>query len=701
MDPAIPQLVTFLLRKHALHASHASNSSVEIEARLRGEIVTNSSVNKLLAYPCDWTETKYLEKRKISKTSRKCTYRHREVYSPDNASETICKSSLAKDELYNLWCTIHVSTEINAPTMLSSLEDITADDITRMRATLQNHWVDVTYDSMGRARVEIEVPDSSAFDPQGLLCAVSFVCSILQDSVPVMVDKLDWITIKTLVDQPFGAFCVSTKSYQKPITMVKHDVMKVLSGNNWLATPKADGVRCMVYILEGIVLSVDLAGSVRHVYYISTDNPGISVLDCEYLKAREGNATYHVIDIPVHNDKYIGNTPTIKRLQIAQDLVNFMRTKEPQIAPFAIVMKPYAVFSSFLELEKLYASWHKKYTIDGIIFADKNQGYLQRVLKWKAVNTIDLEVAQDTDGTTVLQTCDGYTLDTSVTIENIEKLSACASLDASSRQIWEFEYIKGCLLPIRHRPDKPRANSLGIVQKNTDPLLLPSGLFTGVECFLMRKYHNKEKARLLSNSHTDRAVIMDIGTGQGGDLTKWGNATEVYCIEPDQHALKELRNRIKDSKPKFKVKIIEFMVKTLQLTKITNKISIFTAFFCMNLWQEDDWSKLELAIKDKGSRRCRFIAIALTHPVQGSNRCWKLKLTSDSTYKLSIHGTRITRICESVVDIQKLNDVMKRCGLHVVVQHRLNNRKEMTSLENSLSNMYTALVYVRKPQIVK
>ena len=731
MDPSIPQLVNLLLSKE-------EHNCVEIEARIRGEIANPISIRRLLCHT-NWTETKYLERRRISKVNRKCTYRHRELYSPIFTSApplqeniTICKSSLAKDELYNLWCTIHVSTEINVPTMFSYIEDVEAKDITRMRATMHDHWIDVTYDSDDKtydsARVEIEVPGSSMFDPERLVYAISYVCSILQDSVPIMVEKLDWTTTKYLVKQPFGAFCIGTKSYQKPITMIKNDVMKVLSENSrckkntaqerpenlfsglgpnanshfscaWLATPKADGVRCMMYILEGIVLSVDMAGSVRHVCTSSHNESSpplrqnsndhdvhdVSILDCEYL-----DNTYYIIDLPVYNGKYIGNMPINKRLKIIQDILSDYFKEHMHI-----VLKPYKMFSSFFELEKLYTSWLQKYNIDGIIFVNSNEGYFQRVLKWKDTNTIDLEVTENINGL-FLQTCDGYTLDINrITVTNINLLTL---------GIWEFKYfIKdsvAVLEPIRHRPDKPRANSLNIVQKNTKFDVLPTGLFTGIECFLMRKYHNKQKAIMLSDSHMNNAVIMDIGTGQGGDINKWRTAKTIYCIEPDKNALKELRKRIEQNKPKFEVYIIECLLCKLELNNINPnpKISIFTAFFCMNLWQDQDWMTLKHAVKDKGSANCKFIGIALTNPVEDDNKCWTLKITSDTTYTLSIHNTRIINVSETIVPIQKLNDFMKHCGLlpSTPFPQRLNNRTIMTDPENTLSNMYTAFVYSKK-----
>lgn len=734
MDPSIPQLVNLLLLKE-------EHKYVEIEARIRGEISNPISICRLLCHT-DWTETKYLERRRISKVNRKCTYRHRELYSPVltlapplQENITICKSSLAKDELYNLWCTIHVSTEINVPTMFSYIEDVEAKDVTRMRATMHDHWIDVTYDTDDKtydsARVEIEVPDSSMFDPERLVYAISYVCSILQDSVPVMVERLDWTTIKYLVKQPFGAFCIGKKSYQKPITMVKDDVMKVLSENSrrkkntarervlgpnanshlscaWLATPKADGVRCMMYILEGIVLSVDMAGSVRHVCTFSHNESApplrqnsnvydVSIFDCEYL-----DNTYYIIDLPVHNGKYIGNMPIDKRLEIIQDILSDYFKEHMHI-----VLKPYKMFYSFFELEKLYTSWLHKYNIDGIIFVNSNEGYFQRVLKWKDINTIDLEVTEDNDGFS-LQTCDGYTLDIScITITDVNLLTL---------GIWEFKHFinnfskTAVLEPIRRRPDKPRANSLNIVQKNTKSDALPTGLFTGIECFLMRKYHNKQKAIMLSDSHINNAVIMDIGTGQGGDINKWRTAKAVYCIEPNKNALKELRNRIKQNKPKFEVHIIECLLCKLELSNINPnpKISIFTAFFCMNLWQDQDWMTLEHVIKDKGSANCKFIGIALTNPVENDNKCWTLKLTSDKTYTLSIHNTRIINVNETIVPIKKLNDFMKHCGLlpsppaqksfglTANYPQKLNNRAIMTGLENTLSNMYTAFVYSKK-----
>ena len=430
-----------------------------------------------------------------------------------------------------------------------------------------------------------------------------------------------------------------------------------------------------------------MAGSVRHVCTSFANDykvNDVSIFDCEYLEN-----IYYIIDIPVYNGKYIGNMPTNERLEIAHNIFSNCNRQTN------IVLKPYKSFSSFLELEKLYISWLQKYNIDGIIFVNKNEGYFQRVLKWKDVNTIDLEVIENIDGL-FLQTCDGYTLDISrINVTNINLLTI---------GIWEFKHFidnsVAVLEPIRHRPDKPRANSFSIVQKNTKSDALPTGLFTGVECFLMRKYHNKQKNLMLSNSHINNAVIMDIGTGQGGDINKWRTAKEVYCIEPDANSLKELRNRINQTKPNFKVHIIECLLCKLELSNInpTPKISIFTAFFCMNLWQDQDWMILEHAIKNKGSANCKFIGIVLTNPVENDNKCWTLKFTSDTTYTVSIHNTRIINVSETIVSIKKLNNFMQHCGLLPSngFPQRLNNRKVMTGSENTLSSMYTAFVYSKK-----
>ena len=61
----------------------------------------------------------------------------------------------------------------------------------------------------------------------------------------------------------------------------------------------------------------------------------------------------------------------------------------------------------------------------------------------------------------------------------------------------------------------------------------------------MRKYHNKVKHMIL-RANDKGAKILDVGTGQGGDLNKWKRASRVFCVEPSKEATEEMLSRMKD-----------------------------------------------------------------------------------------------------------------------------------------------------------
>jgi hypothetical protein len=266
--------------------------------------------------------------------------------------------------------------------------------------------------------------------------------------------------------------------------------------------------------------------------------------------------------------------------------------------------------------------------------------------------------------------------------------------------IWEFKDTGGALVPVRSRPDKPQANSLYIVEKNISGSV-PGTIFTGIGCYLMRKYHNVVKRYMLKSSNIKGATILDIGTGQGGDVPKWRTARKVYCIEPDIESIREMQGRIAHLERHGvldTVLVKNSMLRDVSPDDIPEKISMFTAFFCMNQWYDGDWEALETIVKARGARGCKLLAIALTDPYENKNDCWTLSTLEDGTkYCISLHQTRIVNIRETVINTKRLDDIMNRCGMERSYYQRLNESDVMTEKEKRLSSMYTALIYSKKP----
>ena len=641
-------------------------SEVEIEARIRKQLVNKESqlllTNNL---GVEWATEAYTERRRISKSNRKCVYRQR-----DNL--TICKSSIAREDINDVWCALHVSVETPTPSMSSVLTGVSPIIVTRQRAKLENHYIDVVYDEGQGYRVEVEVCNSGDFDPESALRVMKRVCAVLQGSRE-FVGYYDWFTVVHITRMSFGPFCIDSGNYQKPRTMTMTSLLWLANAERWLVTPKVDGERRFVVGIDEKVFSVGLLSDIK-LEGAMPCNEGIFVLDCEYTYDTNSEI-YYVFDAVVRNGEYLGQRESLQdRLEIARELLASM----PDELRAHVNIKKYHPFDSFDKLCNLYNEFRNdnRYKIDGMIFADKTEGYMQQVPKWKPQNTVDLMLTRDK----ALVTCDGYTID------NIQVATAdiCEG-------IWEFSYneTENVLYPERLRPDKPQANSKKIVETNIFHAI-PESVFSGVGCYLMRKYHNRVKRRMIMNANDKDAVILDVGTGQGGDADKWKRAKHVYCIEPAWRSSDEMLRRHGKSE---KINIINKCLRNLDHDLVTHKVDVFTVFFCMNQFEDADWASLQKLITSKGSKKCRLLAIAMTAPKTHKGQCFDIKMKDGERYNIDIHNTRISKIDEVVVNSAKLTKMMDRCGMKLVKQDRLDSNDFMTKEERILSSMYESFMY--------
>jgi len=131
-----------------------------------------------------------------------------------------------------------------------------------------------------------------------------------------------------------------------------------------------------------------------------------------------------------------------------------------------------------------------------------------------------------------------------------------------NKTIVEFYWdeTKNLLVPIRIRTDKVSPN------RYFSALNIWKGIFSGIEpdtlrgqtFQLMRAYHNQIKLNLYQNVSPTRnhKVLLDIGSGRGGDIKKWSDYELVFAVEPNESHLKELYQRLENSPMKHKVIII-------------------------------------------------------------------------------------------------------------------------------------------------
>lgn len=663
--------------------------NLEIEARLKEPIVNKKSIERLLRcksianHPLHWNKQNYTEKRRSSKSKTKCTYRKR--YIDNTTEEVICKSSLYKQDLNNLWCSIYVSTEESVPQMSESdkFHDLDIISAERYRAKVGNYYIDVVISNFKVPyRIEVETVNASLFTLEDMSKVIYDVCKVLENS-PVMFTFYDWKVVMHIVKQNYGPFCIEKNSYQKPHTITYNDLMVIKKDcTKWASTPKVDGTRCFVIIIGQRMFETNIAREVKYHGTIQWNIDGITILDCEYLEQK-----YYVFDIPVYDNCYIGN-----------DSDRLFKLESLNL-PDNFIIKPYHKFDCFDDLIRLYEYYKENYTLDGIIFANYPSQYIYPVLKWKMMNTVDLEIREEDNA---LYTSDNQKVEKEwerpYAIKN-KFMSPTKDNDSycCDDKIWEFGYINNKLIPIKPRPDRLYPNSSDVVNKTLSSTI-SSNLFTGIGCYMMRKYHNKVKENLILNANDKDSILLDIGTGQGGDISKWKRVSKVYCVEPSETAINDLIKRLANEKNEDiskKVQILKGKLSEVNLSDITDsKIDIITAFFCMNMFEKDDWDMLKTIIREKCSQNCRLLVITLSNPRESKNECYTISVYNQHKYKISIHDTRILNIIETPVTKDFLVNMMDNMVL--VKEQKLDEDDFMTPRERSLSAMYTSYVFKKK-----
>lgn len=110
----------------------------------------------------------------------------------------------------------------------------------------------------------------------------------------------------------------------------------------------------------------------------------------------------------------------------------------------------------------------------------------------------------------------------------------------------------------RDRSDKPAPNSKGTLDRvwKIINVPLPDKTFTARDFTRLRFQNNRVKKELLSKIPKG-SIVVDIGTGNGGDILKYNGRVEVVlCIEPDDKNRAELRSRLASLKPTLTTRFI-------------------------------------------------------------------------------------------------------------------------------------------------
>jgi len=582
-------------------------------------------------------ENHNMEKRvyyEYSKLISKSFYRYR-----SSEEKIICKSKLLKSHCQDFWFTLNISSEVEIENLISDFfEGIIPRLITRYSMVYKNSTIEIGFDQK-IWWVEVERNTYSQSSPNSFFNSIIYVLKQLQKNKNLL-RWSDYETIRQI-----------TIDYKKPITLNRRNTVDIFSCK-WI-TPKFDGERKFVILRMGRMFVVDTKQNIKFLGLIEKKDDELTILDCE-----EVNGILYIMDI-------VNNQEQEKRLNKRFEYEKWFH------------IKPFYEIESLSDCLKILRD--KSVPMDGIIF------FGNKILKWKETNTVDLIVKKSG-----IYASDGK-------IEgNVYFDESFDESDFIYGKIYEMKVILGDTNEhyiYRLREDKPRPNSKHIYSENTEKTL-NSSFFRGYEAIMMRKYHNKVKKQLLSIPK-ERECLIDIGTGQGGDIEKWKSLSykNVYCIEPDLKACHESILRMnKNTIINKYLRDFDFNEDIKEESKSLSEI-VVTSFFSMNLFQNKDYNSLFRLLEIKNIKY--FICICLTEIKKKSNSCFTIKDLGNNNYDITIHGTRITNLNEKIVDEILLMEKLNYLRYDLIREEKLDKCNYMTTEEKELSSCYKLFIFER------
>lgn len=539
----------------------------------------------------------------------------------------VCKSALFRKEYKDLWFTMNIASEICLEYNIDNKFANRQPCKVKRWSTIHSHnKIEIGCGSFGRYWVEIEKTNCS--NPEDFLDTIKYVLKELQRS-PNLVRYSDYIVLTQVYD---------TIPKAKPVTLSTKNI-NMLSKCKWIS-PKYDGVRVFLIIRMGRIFEIDLHGNIRYIRDIPLRDDILSILDCERVQDQ-----YYIIDMPLYDTK-----GTAERLGLRERYREYFPPK------------PFYEFVSVDQVSDILST--DQIEKDGVIFM--GDSYEKGIYKWKYHNTVDL----------LFKGGKLYTSD--------RKEVAKSQVQLKENKIYEFFYSSehGHFVAIRERPDKPRANPLAIVLTNVNDAI-PKEIFDGIGAYWMRKYHNRVKRELLKKYTGD--YLLDIGTGQGGDIKKWKHFKKVCCIEKDDKLYQESITRGNQGI------YIPKKLSDVSPQELPFDPTVITTFFCINLFDNQDMESLVDILKTKKVKY--FMGICMTRFDDQDNSCFTIRKITGRKYIITVHGTKVINVVERIIKMEKIDNILLGLGYKKIESARLEDYGILSKNERLLSSCYEKFVY--------
>jgi precorrin-6B methylase 2 len=280
--------------------------------------------------------------------------------------------------------------------------------------------------------------------------------------------------------------------------------------------------------------------------------------DVQYLphneRLSEAYRTIHGVKDVLDNNKLVIHFKSFHALYDRDTFYEVMQRmfREKEILPYAddglIFMSslgPYNPMADYRRQEDRYIPLYQR----------KLSKYSD-ICKWKPPSqlTIDFAIERKGDGSIVLKNVTPektlepfmgssfHPFDSLIQVDSENELLEDLPSGAIVEMQWDTE--KEFFRPLVVRHDKLYPNSLEVAKDVWSDIHNPITKETliGKNFTLLRKLHNKVKRKLYET--LPGGILLDIGSGRGGDVSKWKKYNQVIAVEPNSEHIQELERRI-------------------------------------------------------------------------------------------------------------------------------------------------------------
>ncbi len=423
-----------------------------------------------------------------------------------------------------------------------------------------------------KIKYDIEL-ERKIFKPSNTEECIKYIFNLMYNG-QVPVTKTERIFVQDIIKKVFNSkrFVQITSIIKKVLPFTTGSIRDFVTKNFYISA-KLDGIR---YLLIGYKNEGFLYGLDEEILKFDYKGNEITILDCE-VKDK----------IPYIFDILFLKGTDFREKQFSER--NKFLTNSTSLFPGSRI-KNWSIIRNSEDVYSIIKNTVQESGYDGIILQEDNTYQLSLVLKWKPLyqNTIDIGL-----GFSKTNNTSSISFDSSGIVTNDFILKGIVpyfrKINLSNMVIECFFHPnKKYICPYRIRFDKRYPNRPDVISSTKTLIQSPikASYFQGKTIFFSRKISNFIKRDLL-NIEDFNQTLLDIGSGQGGDIDKWDKFSKVYAFEPDFVKIQEFKRRLRNNR---KIILIEdfFNEKTVELVK--DNIDIVTAFFSTNYVFENERS---------------------------------------------------------------------------------------------------------------